>query len=112
MTDDQAREALLELAQELDRMRALVEARRAGIAARWTASLGSDVQARAAAIEHAVQAQRITAEQAAALLPAPAPTTAVLLQLEHAAAQTATSPEAARQRLAAIRALVGGKALA
>ena len=26
MTDDQAREALLELAQELDRMRALVEA--------------------------------------------------------------------------------------
>ena len=92
--------------------RELVEARRAGIGARWTASLGSDVQARAAAIEHVVQARRITAEQAAALLPAPAPTTAVLLQLEHAAAQTATSPEAARQRLAAIRALVGGRAAA
>lgn len=92
--------------------RELVEARRTGTSARWSASLGTDVQARAAALEHAVQAQRLTADQAAVLLPAPAPSPGALLQLEHAAAQSTTAPEVARQRLAAIRALVGGRAAA
>lgn len=48
------------------------EARRAGTPARWSVTLGQDVAGRELAITAAVQAGRLTHQQAVAMLPAPA----------------------------------------
>lgn len=81
-------------------------ARRTGIAARWVPSLGSDPAARDQALARAVAHNRITADYAASLLPAPRDSAAdVMLALEDSAAR-ATDPDAARAQLRALKRLL------
>jgi len=53
--------------------RAVAEARRNGQPARWTATLGTCPQLRAQRLTEAVQAQRLSRDQVAGLLPGPTP---------------------------------------
>lgn len=85
--------------------RELSEARKAGIAAKWIASLGADPKHREQAIEQAVRLGRITAEHGQRLLPRAEPVTEeAMLALENGI--KATSPEEAKARMSALRAML------
>jgi hypothetical protein len=93
----------------------LARARRSGAPAKWIPSLGTDTHMREAAVQAAVQAGRISHEQAAHLLPSPAPTPAAVALLQGAAARLAgpaaarapaADPNVAREAITALRALV------
>lgn len=86
----------------------LAEARKQGIDAKWIASLGSNADQRASAIESAQRQVRLTADYADKFLPPPevaAP--GAMLALENGIKDSADSPEQARANIARLRALLG-----
>ena len=86
----------------------LAEARKQGIDAKWIASLGSNADQRASAIESAQRQGRLTADYADKFLPPPevaAP--GAMLALETGIKDAAESPEQARANIARLRALLG-----
>lgn len=86
----------------------LAEARKQGIDAKWIASLGSNADQRATAIETAVRHGRLTTEYANKMLPAPEVTApGAMLALENGIKDAAESPEEARARIAKLRAILG-----
>lgn len=86
----------------------LAEARKQGIDAKWIASLGSNADQRASAIESAQRQGRLTADHAQKLLPAPeGAVPGALLALENGIKDAAESPEQARANIARLRALLG-----
>ncbi len=87
--------------------RELADARKAGIVAKWVASLGSDPEQREQAIEQAVRLGRLTGEHAQRLLPHSE-------EVAHAAVQRIEdglkrAGGAATQQIAALRKLLGAK---
>lgn len=85
--------------------RELADARKAGVVAKWIASLGSNLDQREQAIEQAVRLGRITSEHGQRLLPRSEPVTEeAMLALENGI--KATSPEEAKSRTAALRAML------
>lgn len=89
--------------------RELTEARRAGVVAKWVASLGSDPTYRVQAVENAVRAGRIMREHATALLPSPdaTPSREAVRLLESGVEKTAADPAEAKRQLAALRLMLG-----
>ena len=85
--------------------RELGEARKAGIAARWQATLGHDPAQREQAIEAAVRAGRLPTDAMDRLLPPPPITEGAILALENGL--SATDDEKARENIARLRALLG-----
>lgn len=95
-----ARRAFLErYERELD------DARKAGVSAKWTASLGSDPDQREQAMEQAVRLGRIGREQAQRLLPHSEDVAPLAVErLENGIARTGGA-----QQIAALRRLLGAK---
>lgn len=86
--------------------RDVAEARRAAVAARWYASLGGDAEQRRQAIEQAARLGRLTASQAAALLPAPlGPAVPNLVALESSASKAMPTADA-RREIAQLRSML------
>lgn len=86
----------------------LAQARKQGIDAKWIASLGSNADQRASAIESAQRQGRLTADYADKFLPPPevaAP--GAMLALENGIKDAAESPEQARASIAKLRAILG-----
>ena len=97
-----ARKAFLERYE-----REIVQARKAGIVAKWVTSLGSDPKQREQAIDQAVRLGRLTNEYAQRLLQRADPITpAAMLALENGVQSASTTPEEARARTAALRAML------
>ncbi len=85
--------------------RELADARKAGIVAKWVASLGADSAQREQAIEQAVRLGRLAGEHARQLLPHSEEVAhAAVQRLEHGVARTGNA-----QHIAALRKLLGTK---
>lgn len=87
--------------------RELADARKAGIVAKWVASLGSDPEQREQAIEQAVRLGRLTGEHAQRLLPHSEEVAHAAMQRIENGLQRAGG--AATQQIAALRKLLGSK---
>lgn len=85
--------------------RLVAEVRQRGVRARWTASLGTDKEARREALERAVTDGRISQEHATGLLPAPEVDPATTTKLLERAAPADNA--AAREALAAMKRMLG-----
>lgn len=85
--------------------RMVAEARRSGLRVQWTASLGTDKEARREALERAVRAGRITQHHADGLLPAPDQSPAQTVRLLERSTQA--DSDIARKALADMRRMLG-----
>lgn len=86
--------------------RELAEARKAGVVAKWVASLGSDPHQREQAVERAVRLGRIDVEHAHKLLPHSDPAPPNMRAIENGVRSASTSAEEAKARTAALRAML------